>query len=77
MEKDLKRAGYGSHCTAFNAAVRNRVRLEKLDNDDNDIRRRRGIPLRQRGRVYGSCVQIAMVYASEIWGRGGAEDGEK
>ena len=28
---------------------------------------RRGIPLRQKGRVYRSCVQSVMVYASETW----------
>ena len=28
---------------------------------------RRGIPLRQKGRVYRSRVQSAMVYASETW----------
>ena len=28
---------------------------------------RRGMPLRQKGRVYRSCVQSAMVYASETW----------
>ena len=28
---------------------------------------RRGIPLRQKGRVYRSCVQSVMMYASEIW----------
>ena len=28
---------------------------------------RRGIHLRQKGRVYRSCVQSVMVYASETW----------
>ena len=28
---------------------------------------RRGIPLRQNGRVYRSCVQSVMVFASETW----------
>ena len=28
---------------------------------------RRGIPLRQKGRVYRSCVQSVMVNASETW----------
>ena len=28
---------------------------------------RRGIPLRQKGRVYRTCVQSVMVYASENW----------
>ena len=28
---------------------------------------RRGMPLRQKGRVYRSCVQSVMVYASETW----------
>ena len=28
---------------------------------------RRGIPLRQMGRVYRSCVRSVVVYASEIW----------
>ena len=28
---------------------------------------RRGIPVRQKGRVYRSCVQSVMVYASETW----------
>ena len=28
---------------------------------------RRGIPLRQKGKVYRSCVQSVMVYASETW----------
>ena len=28
---------------------------------------RRGIPLRQKGRVYRTCVQSVMVYASETW----------
>ena len=28
---------------------------------------RKGIPLRQKGRVYRSCVQSVMVYASETW----------
>ena len=28
---------------------------------------RRGIPPRQKGRVYRSCVPSVMVYASETW----------
>ena len=28
---------------------------------------RRGMPLRQKGKVYRSCVQSVMVYASETW----------
>ena len=28
---------------------------------------RRGIPFRQNGRVYRTCVQSVMVYASETW----------
>ena len=28
---------------------------------------RRDIPLRQKGRVYRTCVQSVMVYASETW----------
>ena len=28
---------------------------------------RRGIPLRQKGGVYRSCVQSVMLYASETW----------
>ena len=28
---------------------------------------RRGVPLRQKSRVYRSCVQSVMVYASETW----------
>ena len=28
---------------------------------------RRGIPLKQKGRVYRTCVQSVMVYASETW----------
>ena len=28
---------------------------------------RRGVPLRQKGRVYRSCVQSVMVSASETW----------
>ena len=39
---------------------------------------RRGIPLRQKGRVYKTCAQSVMVYASETCkGREGTEDGEK
>ena len=28
---------------------------------------RRGVPLKQMGRVYRTCVQSVMVYASEAW----------
>ena len=28
---------------------------------------RRGMPLRQKGRVYRLCVQSVIVYASETW----------
>ena len=28
---------------------------------------RRGVPLKQKGRVYKTCVQSVMVYASETW----------
>ena len=28
---------------------------------------RRGIPLRQKGRVYRTCMQSVVVYASETW----------
>ena len=28
---------------------------------------RRGIPLKQKGKVYRTCVQSVMVYASETW----------
>ena len=28
---------------------------------------RRGIPLKQKGRVYRTCVQSVMLYASETW----------
>ena len=39
---------------------------------------RRRIPLRQKGRVYKTCAQSVMVYASETCkGREGTEDGEK
>ena len=36
-------------------------------NEFAELFTRRGIPLRQKGRVYRTCVQSVMVYASENW----------